>query len=268
MSENKTRPTDASVPAFVDGVGNSTRRRDAHALLAMLRRVTGEEPRMWGPSIVGYGSMHYRYESGREGDMPRIGFSPRKASLVLYVLTGAPGEAELLARLGKHRTGVACLYVNKLADVDVAVLERLAADAWARTGGVRAADTSRSITEQPHPPMTEHRIYTTRVASVYPHYVAKVERKGRERREVDEAICWLTGYTPAQLAEHLEAGTDFRTFFAEAPRMHPNADKITGTICGVRIAEIEDPLMRQIRWLDKLVDEIARGRPMAKVLRG
>ena len=90
---------------------------------------------MWGPSIIGFGSQHYRYESGREGDMPRIAFSPRKASLVLYVLTGARSEAALLARLGKHRTGASCLYVNRLADVDLTVLEAIAADAWARTSG-------------------------------------------------------------------------------------------------------------------------------------
>jgi hypothetical protein len=90
---------------------------------------------MWGPSIVGFGTAHYRYESGREGDMPRIGFSPRKAGLVLYVLTGADGEAALLARLGKHTTGVSCLYVNKLADVDPTVLQAMAADAWARSAG-------------------------------------------------------------------------------------------------------------------------------------
>ena len=134
MPENKTKPTRASVSEFLRGVANDTRRRDAHAVLAMMTRVTGVEPQMWGPSIVGFGIQHYRYESGREGDMPRIGFSPRKGSLVLYLLTGAPGEAALLARLGKYTTGVSCLYVNKLADVDTTVLEAMAADAWARSG--------------------------------------------------------------------------------------------------------------------------------------
>jgi hypothetical protein len=133
MPENKTRPTGASVSEFVNGVANETRRRDAHALIAMMTRVTGVEPQMWGPSIIGFGSQHYRYESGREGDMPRIGFSPRKANLALYLLTGARSEAAQLARLGKHTTGVSCLYVNKLADVDMSVLEAMAADAWART---------------------------------------------------------------------------------------------------------------------------------------
>jgi hypothetical protein len=135
MPENKTKPTGASVSEFLDGVANGTRRQDARTLVAMMTRVTGAEPQMWGPSIVGFGTQHYRYESGREGDMPRIGFSPRKANLALYVLTGAGGEAALLARLGKHATGVSCLYLNKLADVDMAVLEALASDAWARSGG-------------------------------------------------------------------------------------------------------------------------------------
>jgi hypothetical protein len=137
MPENKTQPTGASVNEFLSGVANDTRRRDAHALIAMMARVTGVEPQMWGPSIVGFGMQHYRYESGREGDMPRIGFSPRKAKLVLYVLTGAGSDAALLARLGRHTTGVSCLYINKLADVDMTVLEAIAADAWARSGECR-----------------------------------------------------------------------------------------------------------------------------------
>lgn len=115
--------------------------------------------------------------------------------------------------------------------------------------------------------MDKHRIYTTSFASVYPLYVQKAERKGRKKKEVDEVICWLTGYQPKALADQIERNTDFETFFKKAPRIHPNAGKITGTICGVRIEEIEDPLMRKIRYLDKLVDELAKGRPMEKVLR-
>ena len=115
--------------------------------------------------------------------------------------------------------------------------------------------------------MTKHRIFTTSFASVYPHYVHKAERKGRTQEEVDEVICWLTGYTPSALAEQIERKKDFETFFDEAPALHPNVGKITGVICGVRIEEIEDPLMRNIRYLDKLVDELAKGRPMAKILR-
>lgn len=134
MPENKTKPTGASVSEFLSGVANDTRRRDAHALVAMMARVTGVEPQMWGPGIVGFGIRHYRYESGREGDMPRIAFSPRKASLVLYLLTGAASEAALLRRLGKHTTGASCLYVSKLADLDMTVLEALIADAWSQSG--------------------------------------------------------------------------------------------------------------------------------------
>lgn len=115
--------------------------------------------------------------------------------------------------------------------------------------------------------MENHRIFTTSFASVYPHYVQKVEKKGRKKQEVDEVICWLTGYTSRALAKHIEKRTDFATFFDEAPGLNPKADKITGTICGVRIQEIEHPLMRKIRYLDKLVDELAKGRPMEKVLR-
>lgn len=112
-----------------------------------------------------------------------------------------------------------------------------------------------------------HRIYAMSVASVYVHYVAKVEKKGRTRAELDQVIRWLTGFSQAQLERHLADKTDFQTFFAEAPGLNPNRDKITGTICGVRIEQIEDPLMREIRYLDKLVDEIAKGRPMEKILR-
>ncbi len=112
-----------------------------------------------------------------------------------------------------------------------------------------------------------HRIYTVSVASVYVHYIAKVEKKGRTKAELDQVIRWLTGFSQAQLEKHLADKTDFQTFFAKAPALNPNRDKITGTICGVRIEEIEDPLMRELRYLDKLVDEIAKGRPMEKILR-
>ena len=112
-----------------------------------------------------------------------------------------------------------------------------------------------------------HRIFTTSVASVYPHYVAKAERKGRTREEVDEVIEWLTGFDAAQLQAHLDDGTTFEEFFAAAS-LNPHVDQITGSVCGVKVQEVEDPLMRQIRYLDKLVDELAKGRPMSKVLRG
>ena len=116
-------------------------------------------------------------------------------------------------------------------------------------------------------PMDGNRVYKMSFAGVYPHYVQKAEKKGRTKKEVDEVICWLTGYSPRALATQIRQKKDLETFFAEAPLLHPNAGKITGTICGVRIAEIEDPLMRKIRYMDKLVDELAKGRPMEKILR-
>lgn len=115
--------------------------------------------------------------------------------------------------------------------------------------------------------MSSHRIYTTSVAKVYPYYIAKAEKKGRSKEEVDEIIRWLTGYSQEQLEEQLEKGTDFETFFAQAPQMNPNRSLIKGVICGVRIEDIEEPTMREIRYLDKLVDELAKGKPMDKILR-
>ncbi len=111
-----------------------------------------------------------------------------------------------------------------------------------------------------------HRIFTTAVADVYPHYVTKVERKGRDKAELDQVIEWLTGYDDAALAAHLDAGTTFEDFFAEAD-LNPDVGLITGVVCGVRVEEVEDPLMQQIRYLDKLVDELAKGKAMEKVLR-
>jgi hypothetical protein len=115
--------------------------------------------------------------------------------------------------------------------------------------------------------MPGHRIYTVSFASVYPHYVAKAEKKGRTKAEVDAVIRWLTGYSQADLDAELENQTNFEAFFASAPALNPARTLIRGVICGVRIENIEDPLMREIRYLDKLVDELARGRPMEKVLR-
>ena len=116
--------------------------------------------------------------------------------------------------------------------------------------------------------MAGHRIYTTSFASVYVHYVAKAERKGRTKAEVDRIILWLTGFDQATFEARLDDKTDFETFFAVAPKLNPARETITGMICGVRIEQIEDPLMREIRYLDKLIDELARGRPMEKILRG
>ncbi|MCC7268113.1 MAG: DUF1801 domain-containing protein [Caulobacteraceae bacterium] len=124
MAEVKTRPTDASVDAFLGAVAHPVRRADGQALREMMQRLTGEPAVMWGPSIVGFGSYHYRYASGHEGDMCRMGFSPRAANLVLYV-GGFPEYDALLERLGKHKRSRACLYLNKLADLDAAVLEEI-----------------------------------------------------------------------------------------------------------------------------------------------
>jgi hypothetical protein len=113
----------------------------------------------------------------------------------------------------------------------------------------------------------KHRIYSISVASVYPHYIAKAEKKGRSKAEVDEIIRWLTGYRQAALDAHLKKKTTFEDFFAAAPKLNPSRSLITGVICGVRIEEIEEPLMRELRYLDKLIDELAKGRPMEKILR-
>ena len=132
MAETKTRPTAVSVDVFLDAVPKPVRRADGKAIRAMMERVTGEPATMWGPSIVGFGSYHYRYASGHEGDMCRIGFSPRSANVVLYVGGFAEYEA-LLAKLGKYKRSKACLYVNKLADVDAGVLEEIIRQSYAGT---------------------------------------------------------------------------------------------------------------------------------------
>jgi hypothetical protein len=123
MADNKTKPTKVSVAAFIDALTDQTSRADAKALVKLMQSATGEKPKMWGPSIIGFGSYHYTYESGREGDAPLIGFSPRKAATVLYGATGCGDSEALLTKLGKHTTGKGCLYIKKLADVDYKVLE-------------------------------------------------------------------------------------------------------------------------------------------------
>lgn len=132
MASNATRPTEVDPVDFVAAVEHPTRRADAQTLLELMQRVTGCRPTMWGPSIIGFGRYHYRYDSGREGDFMMTGFSPRKASLVVYVLPGYDEIGEQLARLGKHKTGKSCLYITKLADVDLAVLEEIVTDGVAR----------------------------------------------------------------------------------------------------------------------------------------
>jgi hypothetical protein len=127
MADNKTKPTQASVAAFIDALTDQTKRADAKALVKLMQKAVGEKPEMWGPSIIGFGSRHYKYESGREGDMPLVGFSPRKAAMVLYSVIGPSDSKALLAKLGKHTTGKGCLYIKKLADVDHEVLEAMVA---------------------------------------------------------------------------------------------------------------------------------------------
>lgn len=115
--------------------------------------------------------------------------------------------------------------------------------------------------------MAEHRIFSTKFSIVYPHYVQKAERKGRTKEELDRVLCWLTGYTPRELAQKIRKESDLRAFFAAAPAIEANSALIKGVVCGVRVEDVEDPLMRQIRSMDKLIDELARGRPMEKILR-
>jgi hypothetical protein len=115
--------------------------------------------------------------------------------------------------------------------------------------------------------MPGHRIFEMPFAKVYPLYVQKAERKDRTKKEVDQIICWLTGYTPARLQKQIKLETDFKTFFAEAPALNPKRSLIKGVVCGVRVEEVEDPLMKKIRYLDKLIDELAKGKTMEKILR-
>lgn len=125
MATLKTRPSDASVEAFLDSVDNEDRREDARRVIAIMRQVTGEPAKMWGSRLVGFGSYHYRYASGREGDWPLTGLSPGKRNLTVYIMPGFDDYGEMLVRLGKHRTGKSCLYVNRLRDVDLNVLEEI-----------------------------------------------------------------------------------------------------------------------------------------------
>lgn len=124
-SENKTKATEVSVDAFIDSVADANLRTDAEKIRAMMEQLSGQPATMWGSSIIGFGSYHYKYDSGREGDMCRIGFSPRKGQTVLYLIDGFEGQSDLMARLGKHKTGKSCLYIKRLSDIDEAVLEEL-----------------------------------------------------------------------------------------------------------------------------------------------
>lgn len=141
MADLKTKPTEASVTEFLDGVADEARRRDCLALVDLMRRATGAQPTMWGPSIVGFGRYHYKYESGREGDWFLTGFSPRARDLTLYIMAGFSRYETLLARLGRHKTGKSCLYVKRLADVDLSVLDELVTTSVAHVTA-RAGSTS------------------------------------------------------------------------------------------------------------------------------
>jgi hypothetical protein len=134
MVENKTKATQSSVMDFINALADPAKRADAKALVKLMQSAAGEKPKMWGPSIIGFGSYHYTYDSGREGDMPRIAFSPRKAATVLYNLTGFSDSEALLAKLGKHSTGKGCLYIKKLADVDQQVLKTMIRKSLATNG--------------------------------------------------------------------------------------------------------------------------------------
>jgi Domain of unknown function (DU1801) len=139
MAENKTKPTKLSVTAFINALTDETRRADAKVLVKLMQGVSGKKPQMWGPAIIGFGSCHYRYDSGREGDMPVIAFSPRKAATVLYGMIASSESKALLAKLGKHTNGKGCLYIKKLVDVDQKVLEAMAIKAVAAPQGCRSS---------------------------------------------------------------------------------------------------------------------------------
>ena len=131
MAENKTKATELSVAAFIEAISDEAQRTDAKALVALMQSATGQKPKMWGPSIIGFGSYHYTYDSGREGDMPVVGFSPRKAATVLYGLRGSDDTEAMLAKLGKHTTGKGCVYVKRLTDVDRKVLKAMVVKSFA-----------------------------------------------------------------------------------------------------------------------------------------
>lgn len=126
-AELKTKPNEISVGEYIDAVADEKQRADAHKIADMMERISGHPPKMWGPSIIGFGSYHYKYDSGREGDMCRIGFSPRKGNTVLYLTDGFERQGALMEKLGKHKTGKSCLYLKRLSDIDVTVLEQLVA---------------------------------------------------------------------------------------------------------------------------------------------
>lgn len=130
MAKNKTIPNETSVSAFIKGVEDEQKKADCHTLIGLMKEITGEEPVMWGPSIIGFGSYHYKYDSGREGDMLLTGFSPRKQNLTLYIMSGFNRYEKLMQKLGKYKTGKSCLYVKRLSDIDMGVLTELIKDSF------------------------------------------------------------------------------------------------------------------------------------------
>lgn len=131
MAENKTKATEMSVQSYLSNIADGSRRKDCEALTKLMSKVTKQEPKMWGTSIVGFGSYHYRYESGREGEAPVAGFSSRKGDITLYLASSFPGQEELLTKLGRHKTGKGCLYIRKISDVDLKTLEQLIVESYA-----------------------------------------------------------------------------------------------------------------------------------------
>jgi hypothetical protein len=151
MSDLKTKKNDASVANFIASIEDEQKRQDAQALLRLMQKVTGEKPKMWGASIVGFGEFHYRYASGREGDWLLTGFSPRAQNLTVYVMTGFAKQKPLLAKLGKHSTAKSCLYIRRLADVDAAILERIVEQGIAETKALGQTGASPDATPKPNP---------------------------------------------------------------------------------------------------------------------
>jgi hypothetical protein len=241
-----------------------------------MRKVTGLEPKMFGPSIVGFGEYAYRYESGRSGTAPAAGFSPRKAATVIYLLDGVEAHAAALEKLGPHTAGVGCLNIKDLTKIDLDVLRRIVRASFGAltrgTVGKRARDqapekaTSKGG-KKPPKDQKKPRVFAIPFASVYPLYLEKAGKKGRTKQEVDEIIAWLTGYAGKARERAIRDKVDLETFFAQAPRMNPNAALIKGVVCGVRVEDVADPLMQKIRYLDKLIDELAKGKKLESILR-
>lgn len=179
------------------------------------------------------------------------GFTPGELSEAHRALLSLLHKCEKMdaAKLGKSQ---ATLLERRIAALKVAIV---------------LIEKEQAHEEEREKAMKNERVFKMTFSSIYPMYIQKAEKKGRSREEVNMVICWLTGYDETSLPSQIDREVDLETFFAEAPHINPNANKITGVVCGVRVEEIEDPLMQKIRWLDKLIDELAKGKPMEKVLR-